>query len=272
MIMLNFIHVDASYNPHHLALIVYHFPPNILPVAQKHGNAKSEIPFFPTSSSTIKSECLTSGPKQVVSNVFEKVGGLLSASYPGILPRNERQIKYAKHAAKSDEYNPADELYSVMFRAKQESNAFVRDIKVLPEPVIVLASEYQLDDLVRFATCDTNCVLTIDPTFSLGKFDVTPITYRHLLLESRRSGKPPVCVGPIFVHYKKTFSSYLFFASSLVGLRKELLNVKAFGTDGEEALADAFSHEFGKAVHLTCVIHKQRNIKAKLKDVARCYY
>ena len=92
-----------------------------------------------------------------------------------------------------------------------------------------------------------HCILTIDPLFSLGKFDVTPITYRHLLLESKRSGKSPVCIGPVLIHCKKTFSTYLFFASSLVGLCKKLLSVKAFGTDCEEALADAFSHEFSSS-------------------------
>jgi len=126
------------------------------------------------------------------------------------------------------EFNPADELYSVMFQAKQEdvSNSFVRDMKVLPEPAVILASDYQLDDLVRFGTNPIEyCVFTIDPTFSLGKFDVTPITYRNLLLESRRNGATPVCIGPTLIHYKKSFSTYLFFASSLVGLRKKLQNV-----------------------------------------------
>ena len=40
----------------------------------------------------------------------------------------------------------------------------------------------------------------------------------------------------------------------------------AFGTDGKEALANAFRHEFTLAVHLTCFIHKHRNIEDKLKD------
>ncbi len=162
----------------------------------------------------IKSECHESGPKQAMHRISDKVGGLLSSSCPGQLPRNERQMKYAKSASlKASECKPADELYSVMFQAKQEdaTNTFVRDIKVLPEPAVVLGCDYQLDDLVRFGTSEVDhCVFTIDPTFSLGEFDVTPITYRNLLLESRWSGKPPVCVGPILVHYKKTFSSYLF--------------------------------------------------------------
>lgn len=66
-----------------------------------------------------------------------------------------------KSVVKSNEYNPADELYSVMFQAKQEdsSSKFVRDIKVLPEPAVVLASEYQLDDLVHFGTRESKYIL-----------------------------------------------------------------------------------------------------------------
>ena len=193
-----------------------------------------------------------------MSRVCSRAGGIQAAAAPGQLPRNERQVKYLKHAAKSSSCNPADELYSVMFQAKQEdqNNTFVRDIKVLPDPAILIGKDYQLDDLVRFSTNSTeHCVLTIDPTFSLGDFDVTPITYRHLLLETQRSGNTPVCVGPILVHYKKAFPTYLFYASSLVGLRKDLAGLLAFGTDGEEALAQAFKHEFHFAVHLTCFIH-----------------
>ena len=144
----------------------------------------------------------------------------------------------------------------------------VNTVKVLPDPAIVLASDYQVSDLVRFGTSNVqHCVLTIDPTFSLGEFEVTPVTYRHLLLESRRTGKSPICVGPILIHYRKTFPTYLFFSSSMIGLQRELVSVKSIGTDGEEALSDAFSHGFKSAVHLTCQIHKRRNVEAKLKDM-----
>lgn len=51
-----------------------------------------------------------------------------------------------------------------MFQAKQEdiSNSFVRDMKVLPEPAVMLSSDYQLDDLVRFGTNSSeHCVFTV---------------------------------------------------------------------------------------------------------------
>ena len=34
--------------------------------------------------------------------------------------------------------------------------------------------------------------------------------------------------------------------------------------DGEVALADAFSHEFAFAIHLSCVLHHRRNVKQQL--------
>ena len=55
--------------------------------------------------------------------------------------------------------------------------------------------------------------------------------------------------------------------SSLIGLQKELKNIQAFGTDGEESLSDAICHGFPLAIHLGCQIHKRRNIEAKLKDM-----
>ena len=93
---------------------------------------------------------------------------------------------------------------------------------------------------------------------------LSKLSYRHRLLISTRSGKNPVMIGPIMIHYRKTFHTYVFFATTLVGLRHELIGLRAFGTDGEKALADAFSHEFHYAVHLTCFIHCRWNIKSQL--------
>ena len=120
---------------------------------------------------------------------------------------------------------------------------------------------------MRFCTQEKNfSILTVDPTFCLGEFDVTPMSYRHLLLQSRRTGHSPVFVGPVMIHYRKTFATYLFFASSIVGLRPELGGVQAFETDGEESLAKASSHTFPCGLHLTCFIHMRRNIKRELSD------
>ena len=116
--------------------------------------------------------------------------------------------------------------------------------------------------MVRFCTSNIEFgILTVDPTFSLDEFDVTP--YRHLLLETRRNGNFPAFLGPVLIHYKKNFSTYVFFALTLIGLSRQLQGVEAFGTDGEQALIDAFCHEFAFSHHLTCFIHVKCNIKEK---------
>ena len=135
-----------------------------------------------------------------------------------------------------------------------------------PEPAVVVATEHQLQDLARFCTSSFEfSILTVDPTFCLGEFDVTLITFRHLFLQSKRFKTPPVFVGPACIHYKKLFSTYLFFASTIIGQCRNLEGVRAVGTDGEQPLNDAFMHEFGFAQHLTCFIHVRRNVKERLR-------
>ena len=235
-----------------------------------HGNSKSKKPFFPTLPST--KELIAqqrSGPKETVSIVTAKVGGIVNARSASDLPRNERQASYIHCKMKPRASCHGDEMFQMIQEAKVGDSAglFVRETRSSPEPAFILAREYQLDDLVRFCTVSADfSILTVDPTFNIGAFDVTPITYRNILLETVRYGSSPVFIGPTMIHYRKTFSTYLFFAASLIGSRPELQGVRAFGTDGEKALADGFKHEFRYATHLTCFIHFRRNIKQQLQE------
>ena len=258
------------------------FEPNVLP----HGNSKSDRPFFPTLPSTmmkIKEECNVYGPKKVVCDISSDLGGIINASDSCELSRSEQQVSQAKRRLKKKQcamevggnVSVDDELSVVMHKAfmEDESKQFIRDVKALREPAVVVACDYQLNDLVHFCTSDKFGVMTIDPTFTLGDFDVTIITYRHLMLECRRSGTPPALIGPVLIHYRKSFSSYLFFASTLVGLQPSLSNVRCFGTDGETALYEAFKHTCPASIHLICCIHVRRNIISKLTDlgIKECY-
>lgn len=134
-----------------------------------------------------------------------------------------------------------------------------------PEPMTVLAFDWTLHDLERFCLIDQSpqSILTVDPTFNLGDFNVTVTTYKHLLLINS-SGKHPSMVGPLFIHEQKKFESYYFFASSLVGLNPKLKNLHAFGTDGEKALINAFNSVFFSALHVRCFLHFRGNVDAKL--------
>ena len=122
-----------------------------------------------------------------------ELGGVVGASDACTLPRNEQQVMKAKSRSKTaavPSCTSNDELTIVMHHAfLEDSNSLlIRDVNILREPAVVVCYDHQLDDLVRFCTDgDDFGKLTIDPTFSLGYFDVT-IMYRHLLLHSRRTG------------------------------------------------------------------------------------
>ena len=270
--------LDADNHPHRLCLVTYYLPENFEPTVLPHGNSQQNKPYYPTLPSTmsaIKEQCLSGkeGPKQVVSEVSSMVGGVLCASDACELPRNEQQVSDLKQRQKKGviaNANPCDELAVVMQKAYlEESNQrFIREVKTLHEPGIVVAVDRQLDDLIRFCTDESQFgILTVDPTFSLGAFDVTVTTYRHLMLECRRTRNYPAFIGPVLIHFKKSFSTYLFFSSTLVGLRPPLSYLKSFGTDGELALYQAFKHSFPSAVHLLCSIHVRRNIKSKIQEM-----
>ena len=252
-------------------MLTYYIPAGFRPYAQPHGNSKTARPFHPTWASTmeiIKKGSVSKGPKDIVSKVSESVGGVMGAVAPGQLPRGEKQVSYVKrflHFKGDGGHN--DELFIMMQKAKTEE-PFIRDIKATPDPAIIACIDQQLDDLVRFCAPPPGMecsIVTVDPTFCLGDFECTPITYRHMLLVTRRYGSP-VFLGPVLMHYRKNFASFLFFASSLVGLRRSLEGIRVFGTDGEVPLIDAFGHEFQFAIHLHCFNHVCSNVKRELQE------
>ena len=74
---------------------------------------------------------------------------------------------------------------------------FIRSVEAGPEPMCFLATDQQLVDLERFCT-----TIPFTPTFNLGPFYVSPITYQNLVLETGK-GNHPIFLGPILIHQTK---------------------------------------------------------------------
>ena len=130
----------------------------------------------------------------------------------------------------------------------------------------ILATDQQLVGMERFCTGNPSSVLSIDPTFNLGPFYVTPTTYQNLFVETSY-GNNPILLGPILIHQTKTFRPFHYLASTLVRLNCQVQNLRAFGSDGEPELIKAFNIAFPKAVHLRCTNHLRQNIKDKLREI-----
>lgn len=200
-----------------------------------------------------------------------EAGGILEATSAGALPRNRQQVKDAKR--KDTNKKDFDPLYSIMHMCKEGEgkggSSFIRMVNAAPYPMMLIAFDYTLNDLVRFCTSENFSILGVDPTFNLGEFDVTVTTYRHLLLQSHTGteGQSPVMLGPMFIHVKKDFTAYHFFTSTLVGQRQQLSSLKAFGTDGELALENALKATFPMAQHVRCFLHFRGNLERKLCEL-----
>ena len=131
----------------------------------------------------MKEQAILSRPKDVVYSVSAKIGGVIGAFAPGQLPRGEMQVSNVKRSL-AFSCNQGDELHVIMQQSKAGDD-FVCDIKSTQDPAIVNATERQLDDLVRFCVTTAGAdmsILTVDPTFCLGDFECTLVTYRHLHL------------------------------------------------------------------------------------------
>ena len=245
-----------------------------------HGNSKKKDKLYsrskPSTIELLRKSAQTNAPRKALREVENLRGGVVGAQSGCDLPRNRKQVYNLNYAGKSRQTPSGsssssniphtDVLAQVMQMCKESSDSrkFVRSVEAAPELMCILTSDQQLTDIERFCTGDSTSVLSIDPTFSLGPFYVTPTTY-HNLLVTTKNGNHPILLGPILIHQTKTFRPFHYLASTLVRLNPQLTNLKSFGTDGEPELIKAFSICFPNAVHLRCTNHLRQNIKDKLR-------
>ena len=245
--------------------------PEIEVITKPHGNSKGSTPYFRTSDSArqkLQNLAATKSPKAVIQTVTQEAGGELNIETPSDAPRNRQQISNIRRSTTGRDKNV---LYSVMLECKATQGSedmFVRDVKAAPSPQCVLFFDWQLQDMRRFLTNNKKFgIFTADTTYNLGEFYVTPTAYPQLMLEDARSKQHPTMVGPILVHQQTDFASFNYFASTLISHNKQLRSILCFGSDGDKALVEAFSHSFPFAIQLRCFIHFRRNIQEKLRTL-----
>lgn len=154
-----------------------------------HGNScrgEAYLRTKPSVMSKLKEVASESTAKRVLAFASSGTGGIEKASSAASLPRGRQQVNDLRRGLSSKSSD--DALYSVMIMCKEgegsrSPDAFVRIVSAAPYPMMMLAFDWMLDDLVRFCT-QQNCfsILGVDATFNLGAFDVTVTTYCHLLL------------------------------------------------------------------------------------------
>ncbi|CAG2249927.1 unnamed protein product [Mytilus edulis] len=238
-----------------------------------HGNSKQYSSYQRTQETTkqrIKELCQEkkSGPKNVMHSMIEEQNGLEQIRGSSYIPRDRQQVSNLKR--KFQQTSDKDPLLECIDLAKQQEKTakkFVRDVRAGPEFTMFLCTDRQPEEMNKFCTNLKNfSVVGIDTTFNIGKYYVTIITYRHLMLKTSK-GTEPVITGPILLHQKQSFDSFFKLSSGLVQENKNLLNLKVFGTDGDVNLSDAFSASFPDSLHLLCDLHMFDNIERQLRKL-----
>ena len=191
------------------------------------------------------------------------------------MPRNRKQAYNMKqmNAGISQESQSMDVMGSLLTMANDEKwsdsqHTFIRSIQTHPNPLFLVSGKTtQFQNLKAYCISElVSSVLTVDPTFNIGKYSVTPITHQDLLLVSKRTGEHPICIGPILIRQNLTKDVYADFVyciqKNCPGLKDEL---RAFGTDGEKPLEQSVSEGFPFSIKLRCMSHFRNNVKEHLK-------
>lgn len=215
-----------------------------------HGNGKyGKKPFCPTKSTmeAIKEELSHSAPSVAFKKVTSDSGGALKAQNPGELPRSTQQIYDLKSNMRK-----TDEIEELLIYSKQKDDTIILEHHDVPEDLWILSKKHMCQDLSRFCTSETlSHPFSVDPTFNFGHFEVTPFSYKHLLLTSKRTKDSPVFLGPTAIHYSKTKTAFKKIATAVVSSCPNFgTKGQGFITDGEKALNDALSESMKKATGL----------------------
>ena len=234
-----------------------------------HKSSKGSTPYKRTNPSTlqrVKEVVKDHKPSSAFELVDAEMGGM-EASSSSKLPRSKSQCADVRKRLFATERG--DELAVMMEICKCVEKGeipFVRSVLAAPQPLCVLATDIQLKQLQLCCTDPkTFSVLSIDPTFNLGSFYVTPMVFLHKAVISKRTHRHPVFIGPLLIHLRMNLEAYSFFAHQIQILLPSLSNIRAFGTDGELALVTAFKNAYPNAIHLRCFKHFQDNCDAKLR-------
>ena len=158
----------------------------------------------------------TGKPKDVISKVFDEAGGILGASSSSEIPRNGHQIYNIQHSSLSHcsigTSGKPDPIFELLQHCKMDhtpgGRKFIRSVNFESSPSCVIATDAQLQNVVRFCTNQgTHCFLGIDPpTFNLGKFYVTITTFVYTHVVKKGTMEAPTFFGPMFIHTEKTLN------------------------------------------------------------------
>ena len=104
-------------------------------------------------------------------------------------------------------------------------------------------TEKQIQDIEKFCTTELEAsVLAVDTTFNLCEMWITDTSYRNKCLLNPTTGKHPVFLDLVMLHFSKNEKTFGRFASNLVSVNPKFKHLKKIGVDLEFAIFNGFSN------------------------------
>ena len=134
-------------------------------------------------------------------------------------PRNVQQVYNRKKGLRSTKGSSAkanltDEVQVVLSLVQEQNNVKAAFLDSDKPMCVILCDDWQIIDLKRFCTSMHQSVLGIDRTFNLGKCFVTVTTYKYTDAVHNHTSEP-VFLGPTYLHWNATVSTYANFLNHL---------------------------------------------------------
>ena len=136
--------------------VQYYFDDDKHPVNtfKRHGNSRSSKKSYKRTKESIKlSVCNSSlGPKETVTKIFKEAGGYLDVRLCSDFPRDRKQVTNLKCSKKHQLVE--DDIIELidMCVLEKSDEKFMRNISVIPEKIVSLMNDRQLNDIERFCT------------------------------------------------------------------------------------------------------------------------
>ena len=194
-------------------------------------------------------------------------------------PSNINQIrnlkKYAMKKERPDKdlprKNVADQIV-LLENMVSDNDKFVRSVIRTngKTPTIILYTDEQMTDLKNLC-CSGQSVLGVDKTFNLCDMHITVTCFKQLAVNRPQTGKPPIFIGPLFIHDNsgcETYSHFFHHVKMKLVTSDTPTNRLVIGSDDEKALIKTVRTVFHDSTHVLCIRHLCQNTKQQLTDDA----
>lgn len=245
-------------------VIIHYLGDEATAVDYPHGNAKSLTATHQRTAPSVL-QSLKENIYSSASEVYKKkVGGGLMPGYSMLFPRNIKQVTNAQYNSRQKMRLTRDAMYN-LHEIAYEAPHFVKRIATFPDLQVICMDNRMAAEFNKLLQEGSPSMMTYDTTFQLGDFYVSPLLFRHTLLD----GSPVIPLG-FLIHERKFRETHEFF---FLEVRKEVPyfcgrrgTSVPLVTDDERALYEAAEGVLDNVYPLQCWNHLINSLKMWLRQ------